>query len=331
MSAASVATARSQVGWLRRRVNRWLESRLARSDVQLLTQANIYILPTKAGWLFALTLFVLLLASVNYQLNLGYVLTFLLAGSGIVSLHETHRTLRGLTLHLGPVAPAFAAGAAGLDVVLTSDAAARYGIGLRLVDAPQSTIVWTDVPAGGRATPQVTFVPVARGRHAVPTLSVETRFPLGLFRAWTVWRPAAMLLVYPKVEAPAPPLPAAQPIGGMPTQSRQSDGGEVEGVRAYRRGDPLKLIAWKKAAQALETGSDLVSRDTSVSSRRELWLDEATCGGLATEDRLSRLTAWVLLADRNDVEYGLRVGGHDIAPAEGDVQRLRCLEALALG
>ena len=46
-------------------------------------------------------LLVLLLASINYQLNLGYVLTFLLAGSGVVSMHLTHATLRGLTLRLG--------------------------------------------------------------------------------------------------------------------------------------------------------------------------------------------------------------------------------------
>ena len=32
---------------------------------------------------------VLLLASINYQLNLGYILTFLLAGSGVVSMHIT--------------------------------------------------------------------------------------------------------------------------------------------------------------------------------------------------------------------------------------------------
>ena len=30
-------------------------------------------------------------ASINYQLNLGYVLTFLLAGSGVVSMHVTHK------------------------------------------------------------------------------------------------------------------------------------------------------------------------------------------------------------------------------------------------
>ncbi|MBC7481338.1 MAG: DUF58 domain-containing protein, partial [Rhizobacter sp.] len=81
---------------VRARFQRWLGTRLAPTDTLLLTQRNVYILPTRAGFMFGAALLVLLLASVNYQLNLGYVLTFLLAGSGVVSMHLTHATLRGL-------------------------------------------------------------------------------------------------------------------------------------------------------------------------------------------------------------------------------------------
>jgi uncharacterized protein (DUF58 family) len=314
----------------RARFRAWWQTRLPRNDTQLLTQSNIYILPTRAGWMFASTLIVLLLASINYQLNLGFVLTFLLAGSGVVSMHVTHGTLRGLTLHLRPVAPTFAGSAAVLDVVMSSPTSQRFGVGLRLLDAAASTLAWVDVPAGGQSPAHVSFVPRTRGLHDVPTLSVETRFPLGLFRAWTVWRPVARVLVYPAVETHSPALPAARPVSVGTATSRRTEGGEVEGVRAYRRGDPLKLIAWKKAAQALETGTELVSRDTSTSARQELWLDWSACGSLGPEDRLSRLAAWTLAADRADADYGLRLPGLEIEPASGEGQRARCLEALAL-
>ena len=66
---------------IRGRIRRWFENRLPRSDSWVLTQRNLYILPTKAGWGFCVTLLVMLLASVNYQLNLGYALTFLLGGN----------------------------------------------------------------------------------------------------------------------------------------------------------------------------------------------------------------------------------------------------------
>jgi uncharacterized protein (DUF58 family) len=326
----SALSALNPAALARARFRSWWQSRLPRSDTQLLTQANIYILPTRAGWMFASTLLVLLLASINYQLNLGFVLTFLLAGSGVVSMHVTHGTLRGLTLHLRPVAPAFARNPAVLDVVMSSPTSQRFGVGLRLLDAASSTLAWVNVPAGGQSGAHVSFVPERRGLHEVPTLSVETRFPLGLFRAWTVWRPVARLLVYPAIESQAPALPAARPVAAGAATSRRTEGGEIEGVRAYRRGDPLKLVAWKKAAQALETGAELVSRDTSTSARQELWLDWSACGSLAPEDRLSRLTAWTLAAHRADADYGLRLPGLEIDPAAGEGQRARCLEALAL-
>ncbi len=309
---------------------RWLQSRLKPSDSVLLTQNNIYILPTRAGFMFGLTLLVLLLASINYQLNLGYVLTFLLAGSGIVSMHVTHATLRGLTLHLRPVAAVFAGEPAALGVVLTSPGKARYGIGLKLADAAEATLSWINVPAGSQTQATVAFVPSQRGLREAPVLSAETRFPLGLFRAWTVWRPAAQLLVYPAAERPALPLPAARAVPGGSARGRHADGGEVEGIRAYRRGDPLKLIAWKKAAKAMESGSELVSRDTSAAVHQELWLDWHACASLAPEARLSRLTAWTLAAHRAGVDHGLRLPGVELAPANGEAQRQRCLEALAL-
>ncbi len=331
---ASTASGSNGAHWtpaafVRARFLAW-NARRPRSDTLLLTQRNVYILPTRAGWMFGVTLIVLLLASINYQLNLGYVLTFLLAGSGVVSMHLTHATLRGLTLHLKPIAPVFAGDPAVLDVVLTSPGAARFGIGLKVSGAPDSTLTWINVPALGQAHAQVSFVPPQRGRHAAPTLGAETRFPLGLFRVWTVWRPAAQLLVYPRPEHPVAPLPSARAVAAGPTPSRSADGAEVEGVRAYRRGDPLKLIAWKKAAKALETGGELVSRDTSASAHQQLWLDWQACGALAPEDRLSRLTAWTLAAHRAGADYGLRLPGTEIAPADGHAQRRTCLEALAL-
>ena len=331
-TAATPAAAPLQAAWQAPRLaaRRWFEARQARTDTLLLTQRNVYILPTRAGLMFALTLLVLLLASVNYQLNLGYVLTFLLAGSGVVSMHLTHNTLRGLTLHLKPPTAAFAGDAAPLSVVLTSAGAARYGIGLKVSDAPASTLSWINVPAGGQATAQVSFVPGTRGRHALPTLTAETRFPLGLFRAWTVWRPAAQVLVYPRPEQPPAPLPAARAMPGGSAALRQADGGDTEGVRGYRRGDPLKLVVWKKAAKALETGGELVSRDTQAAVHPQLWLDWHACGSLPPEERLSRLAAWAVAAHRMGAEHGLRLPGVDIEPASGEAQHRRCLEALAL-
>ncbi len=329
-SSAAASAWPNPAAVLRARFQQWWQSRLPHSDTLELGQRNVYILPTPAGLMFAATLVVLLLASINYQLNLGYVLTFLLAGSGIVSMHVTHGTLRGLTLRLRAPAPVFAGEPALLEAVLASPDRARFGIGLKLHDAAASTLTWIDVPAQGQASAQVSFVPVARGLHGLPALSIETRFPLGLFRAWAIWRPASQLLVYPAPERPAAPLPPARAVAGGLARARSAEGGEVEGVRAYRRGDPLKLVYWKKAAKSLASGGELVSRDTAGAVHQQLWLDWQSCGTLPPEERLSRLAAWVLAAQQAGAEYGLGVPGTDIEPSEGEAHRRRCLEVLAL-
>ena len=171
--------------------------------------------------------------------------------------------------------------------------------------------------------------PPRRGRHPLPTLRVETHFPLGLFRAWTEWQSAATVLAWPRPEHPVPPLPTDG--GGLSGGSRHHRGqsGDTEGVRPYHRGDPPKLIAWKKAATALATGGELVSRDTQAAARRELWLDWQHTGG-DVETRLSRLAGWIDHCEAHGLRYGLRLPGVELPPGDGEAHRRACLERLAL-
>jgi uncharacterized protein (DUF58 family) len=102
----------------------------------------------------------------------------------------------------------------------------------------------------------------------------------------------------------------------------------MEGVRAWRRGDSLRQVAWKKFAKA----GELVSRDTGSSVSAELMLEWAAARGAGgdPEQRIARLAAWVLEADRIGAVVGLRLPGREIAPAQGDAHRRALLEALAL-
>jgi uncharacterized protein (DUF58 family) len=312
---------------IRKAFHRWLAHRLPATDTALLTQRNIYIVPTRAGLAFAVTLLLMLVASINYQLNLGYVLTFLLAGAGAVSMHLTHGVLRGLTLHLRPPPAGFAGDAALLNVVLTNPGRERHGLALhfRWRDEAGRSFVQCDVPALGQASVHLSFVPPARGWHEVPLLIVETGFPFGLFRAWTVWRTASRVLAWPRPEAPPPPLPAASPVAGADQHLRPEAGSELDGVRAYRRGDALRHVVWKKVAKS----GQMVSRDTRAAGARELWLDWGGTTGRDGEHRLARLAAWVQTADHAGMAYGLRLPGREVAPGLGDAHRRAVLDLLA--
>ena len=305
----------------------WFEARLPLADQHQPGQRNIYIVPTAGGLFFAVVLLVLLVASINYQLSLGYALTFLLAGSGLASMHMTHGTLRGLQMHLHTGGAAFAGGHVDIDISINNPGAARYGIGLGWRHGTERA--WTDLPARGTSTLRLQLPLQRRGWQAVPTLVAETRFPMGLFRAWTVWRPAARVLAWPQPEPAAPPLPAGD--AGETRETRQSatptsEGVAFDGVRPWRRGDALRQVAWKKVAH---TGQ-LVSRDQEASAPRDLWLDEtaARTPDGDPERRLSRLTAWVLAADRAGLAVGMRLGGRQWAPDTGEAHRRSLLNAL---
>jgi len=321
---------------VRREFQQWWQSRLPLSDSMLLTQRNVYILPTRPGLMLAFTLLVLLVASINYQLNLGYLLTFLLAGSAIIGMHVCHGTLRGLAMNLIAPQAQYAGAAAIFDVKLTNTRrSARHGIGLSVLNSADAKSglhwAWTDVPAEGSSTVQVAFTPSRRGLHRLPTLTAETRFPLGTFRVWTLWRPAAQVLVYPAPERQPPPLPPGEPRSGAASATARVQGsGDFDSIRSYRRGDPLKLVMWKKAAKADEQGNGLVVRDAQQAQRHELWLDFVQAGSLDTEARLARLCAWVLQADKLGLRFGLRLPGIQIKPSSGEAHKWQCLEALAL-
>ena len=317
------------------RLRAWFENRLPRSDSWPLTQRNLYILPTRAGWGFCVTLLVMLLAAINYPLNLGFALTFLLGGAALVSLHQTHGNLRTLVLRVRAPAPAFVGDPATLELVLDNPGATRHGVGLGLYAQRRHGLAFCDVPALGSAPVALRVATPQRGRHPLPTLLVETHFPLGLFRAWTVWRPASTLLVYPAPEPSPPPLPAPpadQASGGAEMAARlASGGGEFSGVRAYRQGDSQRQVVWKKMARS----GELVSRDTHSSAARSLVLDYALAGAGASaaqapEARLRRLSAWVLAAERQGLSYSLRLPGQSLASAGGAPQREAALLALAL-
>ncbi|WP_313073797.1 DUF58 domain-containing protein [Melaminivora sp.] len=312
------------------RWRRWWSARLPRSDTLVLGQRNLYVLPTGSGWMLAATLLVLLVGSINFQLNLGYLLTFLLAGSALASIPLAHATLRGLSLHLVAPEPTFVGSAATLQVQLHSRRRRpRHAVALAVHGSGHWALA--DVPAEGSASVQLTFAPARRGLQDAPLLTAQTLYPLGILRVWTLWRPAAPLLAYPRPEDPVPPLPPGQPQAGGGASAAAPGTGDFEGVRAYRRGDPLRLIVWKKAARALASGSsELVSRDSHAEQRHSLWLDAAATGLADPEARLSRLASWVLQADRLGLDYGLRLPGQAIAPASGPAHRRRCLEALAL-
>jgi uncharacterized protein (DUF58 family) len=291
----------------------------------VLGHRRVYIVPTRLGWIFAGTLAVLLIGSINYSLSLGFALTFLLAGLGLAGMVHTARNLARLAVSAGRAEPVFAGEAAQFRLYLDSRGnfdrpsilTRHTGSGAQLVvDVPAATVVEAvlGVPAQRRG-----WMPLGR-------VMLETRFPLGLFRAWSYVEPDARCLVYPRPErSPLPPASAEAAAGALRAQTAGSD--DFAGLRNYQPSDSPRHIAWKAVARS----NEMLTKQFAGEAAAQLWLDARLLpGNLSLEQTLSRLAGWVLAAERAGAHYGLRLAGVEIAPARGDAHRAACLQALAL-
>lgn len=285
---------------------------------------RVYIVPTRNGLLFGATLAFLLLGSVNYNLGLGYVLTFLLGGLGVVAMLHTWRNLAGLELRPGPVQPVFAGEQARFQVLaVNTGRLARTAIGIARTRTATPSFV--DVPATDAVLLTVTAATRRRGWMPLGRFTALTTQPLGLFRAWCDVELDQRCLVYPAPEPGNPPLPrAAASASGAGLHGAGAE--DFAGLRQYRPGDSLRHVAWKAAAR--EAG--LRTKEFTAPSGPTVWLDWALLpAGMPTEQRLARFVRWVLSADLAQVPYGMRLPGWETAPDAGPAHRGRCLERLA--
>lgn len=291
----------------------------------VLVHRRVYIVPTRLGWVFGATLGILLIGSINYALSLGFVLTFLLAGMGLAGMVHTARNLAQIAVSTGRAEPAFAGESAQFRVCLDNRASHdRPSILVRHIASGIQLVV--DAPSA-QVTEVVLAVPAdKRGWMALGRIMLETRFPLGLFRAWSYVEPDARCMVYPRPERS--PLPAASPdpsAGSGPAPAPGTD--DFSGLRAYQVSDSPRHVAWKSVAR----NDEMLTKQFSGDSSADLWLDwQLLPPNMGTEQRLSRLTGWVLAAEQLGARYGLRLPGIEMPLARGELQRAACLQALAL-
>jgi len=291
----------------------------------ILVHRRVYIVPTRLGLMFAATLAVLLIGSINYSLSLGFALTFLLAGLGLAGMVHTARNLARIAVSAGRAEPVFAGESAQFRLYLDGRGAFdRPSILARHAASGAQLVV--DVPAGGAAEVVLPVPAARRGWLALGRVMLETRFPLGLFRAWSYLEPEARCLVYPRPErSPLPPYTGEAAAGVLHAPTPGSD--DFAGLRGYQRSDSPRHVAWKAVARS----DKLLTKQFAGDAAAELWLDARLLpAGLDLEARLSRMAGWVLAADRAGAHYGLRLPGVELLPSRGDTHRAACLQALAL-
>jgi len=305
----------------------------------LLDRRHIYILPTRTGLVFWVVVLVLLIGSINFGLQLGYLLTFTIVSMALVSMYYTHRNLAGLTIRGQRADPVHAGDVASFELTISNPfpterfalnfnfmlPARRRRTADKALEEPMPG-TWVDVPAGSVSRIGVGLPTRRRGRRVCPRIRLSTRFPFGLWEAWSYMRPQLSAVVYPAPEVDTPPLPPGR-AGQVESAGIAAGGDEFSGVRPYQPGDARKMIAWRLAARS----DELSVKFFESTGGGDVWLDFDTLPpSLTVEQRISRLAGWLLMAEASGLSYGLRLPTVQIDMGRGHDHRDRCLEALAV-
>ena len=314
--AVSAHIGRRAREWARRRQG--IDPRSVR-----LSSGRIYILPTREGIIFGLIVFTMLLGAMNYNNNMGFALTFLLAGIGIISIYQCHRNLADVVLHYGGAHSVFAGDSMQFRLILENRSPhTRWQI---RAGWDEDAEICDELTENSRLALILHRKTDRRGWLKVPRIQISTRFPLGLFRAWAWLNMDLTELVYPRPARHVDPKFRGE--SGHTTSGYDIGGDDdFSGFRDYRTGDPPKHIAWKALAR---TGEMLVTEYHS-GTQNLTWIDWEDFQGLGTEERLARLCRQVVDTENANHKYGLRIPGMQIVPGHGPGHRHNCLKLLAL-
>jgi len=306
---------------LKKRFNNWLDRRQPMTSREVLSQHNIYIVPSSQFVGFFTVTVMIWIAGTNYENNLILAMSFFLLAIFVSAIFMTHSNLSGLELTITGYEPVFAGEKILIHFKIDNPSKhERLRILLKWDDARP---VYVDVEAKTSAQISLQMNTENRGWFDPGRLRIETRYPLGILRAWSWPKLNVNALVYPK------PLPI-EPVG-----SDQSEGGEGQtnkrgiddfgGLEEWQPGISANRIAWKQYS----AGKGLLEKTFEAQSLNPEWLEWDQFAGYGIEERLSGLCRKILDMEALGQHYGLRMPGKVFPPSQGEVHLHRLLSYLA--
>lgn len=300
--------------------DQWIDKRasLQKGDITLNTR-SIYIIPTRFGFLFGLVLIAMLIGSINYEMNLGFLLTFLFGATVFTCMFQTYQNFNQINLAAPNTSPAFL----GEDIHISTISQSQYTSNNITIQVNNTK---TPFNLKQRNECKLKMLSTQRGVHRIKRIKLFSVYPMGLFHIWSWVKTDIQYTVYPKPQAlPKNSLDDTHVnISGDQSSSQKGDD-ELYAYKAYQTGDPINRIAWKKSAQ---TGK-LHSQEMSKNISSNYYIDWHHFENNSQEERLSHMCHLVLQSHNKNESYGLVLPDITIHPEHSEKHKHQCLLALA--
>lgn len=337
---------------LNRYWNKWLNKQIPAAAQHQLNHKNIFILPAKFGVLFLSLCILLFLLGTNYQNNLMLLLCYFLLAMFLVNLLASYINFARIQLQIGKCPEVFVDDNLHIPLWLNAnndDAPPAHGLLHFRFQAQkqkfrikaQSQLANTQIDADTLSNPiNLSLKCHQRGKLSLSRVTVESFYPLGLYRCWTHLAFTHKITVFPKpkpckIQLHVSEKNSAKKSGEIANQ--QSGHDDFSHLKTYQVGEPLNHVAWKQLAK----GRGMVSKQFTSIGNYIGWLKLSATHASRTsslvddemeralEKELSELCFQVIELSRTQQTFGLDLGAQCIAPNSGADHRLSCLQALA--
>ena len=286
---------------------------------------------TSGGFVFTLGAVAVGLAAMNTGNNLLYLLLGAMLGFISVSSWLSEKAISGLriTRRLPRAVTVGQPMRIGYDVRNVKRFLPTLAVEVRERGLPEPAFL-AHVPAKGTGEGRSTNSFVRRGIYPLPTLTLSTGFPFGMFVKERDIDLPGEVIVWPRTDRPAraPSLGGGRvPVPGTAARGSAGTRGEYRSLRTYRVGDDPKDIHWKSSARSREP----VIREYERDGAETRWIgldltpDPSEAAEVAVEVAAS-LAAGAMAEGR---PFALVCGDTVVDPGEGPGQLERVLDALA--
>ena len=230
------------------------------------SRARIRTRITATGWVFIISLVLLLLAAWNTGANLLYIVTGGLGSFILVSLALTGYGLRRLEVSREGPAAVHRAEKFAVTVRLENHKWLLPVMSLRIerARAPgQSAAYVLRVPARRAVVVRMTEVFEKRGVHALPEIVLASAFPFALFERRRNVPDVSQVVVYPRVISVRASILEQLPGACLLPSVTIGDGDEFFSLRDYIPGDDVRHVAWRASARRGTLLVKELARETS--------------------------------------------------------------------
>lgn len=288
---------------------------ISRSNKDTVTPRTIEPRLTLAGWLAAGAYALVMMYSVRYQLNLGYLIATFGLAMVLGSVVACATRLRGLAVHCDPVAPGGPVGSVRHFVLHLRAPKRRFANALLSVEFPGGSVAVH--LRDGTASVMIPAMLRDRGLVGCPRLLFTGTCPMGFWHVAHASQPNQII--------------PAWPAGTGEAQTTSPEPGwEHFDLRPYQPGDRISRVDWRATARR---GLPMVRADARAQTRARLasqWIDWSSLPtDVDYEEGLKRLSGQVREAERAGAAYGLRLPQAVLPPAVGPAHLTACLSTLA--